>query len=306
MMVREDEQMEEAMEAEGSPERAHISTVRLRLDFSYDGTGFSGWAAQPGLRTVQSELTRALQTILRTDISKLTIAGRTDAGVHARGAVAHVDVPSEAYERLPGRSDRMPAEAAATRLAGVLPPDIVIDHVKVAPPGFDARFSAVQRRYSYRIADPSGRRDPLRRHDTVFHRRSLDLVRLNSEARSLEGLADFAAFCKKREGATTIRHLKHYSWARGKDGVLEATVIADAFCHSMVRSLVGVVIPVAEGRREVGWAQTVLQSGTRHSEVTVMPPHGLVLEEVLYPEDAELAARAEAARSLRTLSDGPV
>ncbi|WP_116114450.1 tRNA pseudouridine(38-40) synthase TruA [Austwickia chelonae] len=289
------------MNVEGELQEGSFSAVRLRLDFAYDGTDFSGWAVQPGLRTVQGELSRALNTILRAEVSKLTIAGRTDAGVHARGAVAHVDIPRKSYEKLPGRSERNPAEAALTRLAGVLPTDIVIHSVKVAPPGFDARFSAIQRRYSYRIADLSSSRDPLRRHDTVFYRRELDLSRLENEARSLEGLADFAAFCKKREGATTIRHLKKYSWTRTADNVLEATVIADAFCHSMVRSLVGAVIPAAEGRKELGWAKSVLTSGERNSEVTVMPPYGLVLEEVLYPDDHELAARAQTARSVRTL-----
>jgi tRNA pseudouridine38-40 synthase len=278
--------------------------VRLRLDFGYDGTDFSGWAAQPGRRTVEGALTAALATILRVDGLRLTVAGRTDAGVHARGAVAHVDVPRAAYGALPGRSDREPAAAAVSRLRGVLPPDIAVRRVALAPEGFDARFSATHRRYSYRLTDRPWELDPLRRREVVAHPRSIQVAALDAEARSLEGLHDFAAFCKRRDGATTVRTLLRYSWERDAAGVLVATVIADAFCHSMVRSLVGAVVPVGEGRRQPGWARQVLEVGVRDSSVTVMPPHGLCLEEVGYPPDAELAARARQARAVRVLAPG--
>ena len=185
--------------------------VRLRLDFGYDGTAFSGWAMQPGKRTVEDELSAALTLILRASSPvRLTIAGRTDAGVHARGAVAHIDVDPAAFALLPGRADRTPAQAALTRLNGVLPQDIVVHAVSVAPEGLHARFSATQRRYLYRICDQPALLDPLRRHDTVVNRRVLDVAAMHEASQSMLGLADFAAFCMKREGATAIRSLLEY------------------------------------------------------------------------------------------------
>ena len=194
-------------------------TVRVRIDLAYDGTDFSGWAAQPGRRTVEEELSRALTTVLRAaEPVRLTVAGRTDAGVHARGQVCHADVPTEGWEALPGRSDRTPEQAAPTRLAGVLPPDVVVRAVSVAPEGFDARFSALRRRYLYRLSDRPSAFDPLRRRDTVLLRGDpVDVGAMDEAARSLVGLRDFAAFCKKREGATTVRTLLEYSWRRTDD-----------------------------------------------------------------------------------------
>ncbi len=275
---------------------------RVRLDFGYDGTHFSGWARQPGLRTVEEELSAGLTTILRAgEPVRLTVAGRTDAGVHARGAVAHADVATEAYAALPGRSDRDPGAAAVTRLAGVLPADIVVRRVRLAPEGFDARFSATSRRYRYRICDRPEQADPLRRHDTVLHRRRLDVAAMHDAAQGLLGLRDFAAFCKRREGATTVRTLLHFSWDRDPDGTVVGTVVADAFCHSMVRSLVGAVVPVGEGRRPRDWPHDVLTAARRDPAVAVMPAHGLSLEEITYPPDEELAAQASRARAIRTL-----
>lgn len=276
--------------------------LRIRLDLAYDGTGFSGWAAQPGRRTVEGVLSDALTTVLRApEPVRLTVAGRTDAGVHARGQVAHADVEAAAWAALPGRSDRDPAQAAVTRLAGVLPPDVVVRRAERAPDGFDARFSATSRRYAYRVADPASLQDPLRRFDTVRHRRPLDAAAMDEAARALLGLHDFAAFCKRRDGATTVRTLLSYAWARDEDGVLVGTVLADAFCHSMVRALVGAVVPVGEGRRPAGWPEQVLTARVRDPGVVVMPPHGLSLEEVRYPADGGLAARADEARAVRTL-----
>ena len=276
--------------------------LRVRLDVSYDGTDFSGWAAQPGLRTVEGELSAALGTLLRaTDPVRLVVAGRTDAGVHARGQVVHLDPEPGAWAALPGRSDRSPEAAALTRLRGILPPDVVVRAVHVAPPGFDARFSALRRRYSYRLCDRPEAVDPLRRRDTAVTKRPLDVGLLDEAARSLVGLHDFAAFCRRREGATTVRTLLEYGWERRPDGVLEARVVADAFCHSMVRSLVGAVVPGGEGRRPVRWPAEVLRAARRDPGVVVMPPHGLSLEEVVYPADEQLAARAQEARSVRTL-----
>ena len=239
-------------------------TLRVRLDLAYDGTAFSGWAAQPSLRTVQGELAAALTTVLRSpEPVRVTVAGRTDAGVHARGQVAHVDLDPQAWAALPGRSDREPGAALVRRLGGILAHDVVVRGAVVAPDGFDARFSAVERRYLYRLADPDADRDPLRRHDTVWWRRPLDVAAMDDAARSLVGLRDFAAFCKQREGATTVRTLLDFSWTRLPDGVLAATVRADAFCHSMVRSLVGAVVPVGEGRRASDWPRALQARGSR-------------------------------------------
>ncbi|GMA40527.1 tRNA pseudouridine(38-40) synthase TruA [Mobilicoccus caccae] len=275
--------------------------MRVRLDFAYDGTDFSGWAAQPGLRTVEGELGAALARILRAVVPPaLTVAGRTDAGVHARGAVAHVDVDEPAWLALPGRSDLPPERAAVRRLAGVLPPDIAVRTARVVPEEFDARFSAVSRRYTYRICDAPELLDPLRRRDTVSVRRPLDAAAMDEAAARLVGLRDFAAFCKRREGATTVRTLLEYSWRR-EGHLLTGTVLADAFCHSMVRALVGAVVPVGEGRKPVTWPAEVAEGLERDPGVVVMPAHGLCLEEVAYPPEGEFAARARTARAVRTL-----
>ena len=276
--------------------------LRIRLDLAYDGTGFAGWAAQPGQRTVEGVLVDALTTLVRAEEPvRVTVAGRTDAGVHAHGQVVHVDVDTDRWAAVPGRSDRPAEDAAVTRLTGILPDDIVLTRVTRAPEGFDARFSAVRRRYRYRLCDNPARLDPLRRHDTVLVRRPIDAGLMDDAGGRLLGLHDFAAFCRRRDGASTIRTLLEFSWGRAADGTVEGRVVADAFCHSMVRALVGAVVPVGEGRYAVGWPAEVLATGERDPRVTVMPAHGLSLEEVEYPPDAELAARAEQARATRTL-----
>ncbi|GAB4076960.1 tRNA pseudouridine(38-40) synthase TruA [Nostocoides australiense] len=277
-----------------------MSGLRIRIDLAYDGTDFAGWAAQPGQRTVEGELSTALTTLLRAPAPvRLVVAGRTDAGVHARGQVAHADVDAAAYAALPGRSSRSPEAAAATRLRGILPPDIVVRQVSPAPAGFDARFSATHRRYCYRLCDDPAARDPLRLRDTVLVADPLDAAAMHHAAQGLLGLHDFAAFCKKREGATTTRTLLEYSWTRTAEGVLEARVVADAFCHSMVRALVGVVMPVGLGRAGVSFPREVMIAGIRDPRVKVMPAHGLALEEVGYPPPHLMAARAEEARARR-------
>jgi tRNA pseudouridine38-40 synthase len=275
--------------------------VRLRLDLAYDGTGFHGWAGQPGLRTVQGTLEAALAQVLRVQAAPVTCAGRTDTGVHARGQVAHLDVDEEVLVRSAGRSTRPPVESLLRRLNGVLPDDIRLHRVSVAPDGFDARFSAVWRRYAYRIADAPGLVDPLTRAWVLTWPRALDVDTMNEAATRLRGEHDFAAFCRRREGATTIRTLLDLSWSRDALGLAVATVRADAFCHNMVRALVGAMITVGEGRREPEWAEEVLRRGERDPRVTVVHPHGLTLEEVGYPSDDELAVQAEAARRVRTL-----
>ncbi|MEU8173095.1 tRNA pseudouridine(38-40) synthase TruA [Microbispora hainanensis] len=291
--------------------------LRLRLDLGYDGTDFSGWARQPGRRTVQGEIEDALGRVLRLEAPpSLTVAGRTDAGVHARGQVAHVDLPlaalavaSSGRAPVPEDPERAWEEhgaewlaALTRRLAGVLPLDVRVHAVSVAPEGFDARFSALSRRYGYRVCDAPGGVDPLRRREVLWYARPLDVDLLNAAAAHLLGEHDFAAFCRKREGATTIRELQRLDWVRGEDGILLATVVADAFCHSMVRALVGSLLTVGEGRRPVEWPGEVLARAVRDSGVHVAPAHGLTLEEVRYPGPEELARRAAATRRVRTLS----
>jgi tRNA pseudouridine38-40 synthase len=276
-----------------SPDRGG-GLIRVRLDLAYDGTDFSGWARQPGLRTVQGVVEDALATVLRLPTrAALTVAGRTDAGVHARGQVAHVDLPDERWAAHPS-----PLRA----LARALPADVCVQALTLAPPGFDARFSALWRRYAYRIRDGVVPPDPLRRREVLWHRRELSEQRLNEASRQLVGLHDFAAFCRFREGGTTVRELAELSWAREGDGpaaVLVATVIADAFCHSMVRALVGALIPVGEGRREQGWPAQVLQRRARDPAVQVVAAQGLTLEEVRYPDAEGLRRRANITRRPR-------
>ncbi|HJR39217.1 MAG TPA: tRNA pseudouridine(38-40) synthase TruA [Nocardioidaceae bacterium] len=275
--------------------------MRLRLDLAYDGTDFHGWATQPSLRTVQGTLEGALAQLLRLESVAVTCAGRTDTGVHARGQVVHVDVEDAVLEAAAGRSTAGPVEALLRRLNGILPADVRVHRAAPAPDGFDARFSATWRRYAYRIADAPSLVDPLVRTAVLAWPRPLELEAMNAAAAELRGEHDFAAFCKKREGATTIRTLLDLSWSRDASGLAVATVRADAFCHNMVRSLVGCMIAVGEGRREPSWAGEVLRRGVRDGGVTVVHPHGLTLEEVAYPADAELAAQAQAARTVRSL-----
>lgn len=273
--------------------------VRVRLDVSYDGKDFSGWAKQAsGRRTVQGEIEDALKTVTRSaQTYELTVAGRTDAGVHARGQVAHVDLPEDVWAE---HQDKL-----LRRLAGRLPHDVRVWKVAQAPSGFNARFAAVWRRYVYRVTDNPGGVDPLLRSHVLWHDWELDLDAMNAAAEKLLGEHDFAAYCKRREGATTIRTLQELRWERSPDGILEATVRADAFCHNMVRSLVGAMLFVGDGHRTPDWPAKVLAAGVRDSAVHVVRPHGLTLEEVGYPADELLAARSKEARNRRTLPGAP-
>ena len=305
-----------------------MNTVRLRLDLAYDGAAFSGWSRQPGLRTVEGELGVALATILRrgadpVDAPRVTVAGRTDAGVHAIGQVAHLELSPEEWHEIAQRARRRgpPAGGAAAsprprlprtaarhgdlvprrRLNGIAGRhgDLVVRDATRAPAGFDARFSALWRRYEYRVVDRSGPRDPRRRGHTLWVDETLDLAAMDSASRALTGLHDFAAFCKAREGATTIRTLLDYSWSRHKDGALIGHVRADAFCHSMVRALVGAAIAVGAGRLDEDALLPVRDGARRTGAAPVVGAHGLTLVEVGYPPDAELAARAEQTRARR-------
>lgn len=283
---------------------------RLRLDLAYDGGGFAGWAKQPGLRTVQGELEAGLATIFRRvgDAPGVTVAGRTDVGVHATGQVAHVDLSEEQFADLdrPRRGGPAPTglDALVRRLNGTAGAsgDLTVQRATFAAPGFDARFAAVWRRYEYRIADAdaAARRDPRRRGYELAHPTALDAGTMDEVARSLLGLHDFASFCRPREGATTIRTLQEFGWSRDADGVLVAHVRADAFCHSMVRALVGACLAAGAGRLAPRRVLDLRDEAARTSEFAVVPAKGLTLVEVGYPPDDELAARVEQTRAKRS------
>jgi len=286
--------------------------VRLRLDIAYDGTEFAGWALQAGQRTVAGVLDDALSTMFRVPV-QLRAAGRTDAGVHATGQVAHVDIPadalSNAYPRFERKGDARPNVAAGAapeflplvrRLGRFLPADVRVIDINRAAAGFDARFSALRRHYVYRLSTaPYGVEPQEARYVTAWPR-PLDVEAMSAASRDLLGLRDFAAFCRQREGATTIRDLQRLDWVRDGDRVT-AYVSADAFCWSMVRSLVGALLAVGEHRREPGWCTGLLTSTQRSSDFAAAPPHGLTLIGVDYPPDDEMSARILVTRDLRTL-----
>lgn len=282
--------------------------VRIRLDLAYDGTDFQGWAKQPGIRTVQGLVEESLARILpRTSPPPtLVVAGRTDAGVHAAGQVCHMDLGADHLARLErkegsGREPLTPMAALARRLRGVLAKneDVAVTGVALAPPGFDARFSALWRRYEYRLADRPGSRDPMQRHRTAWWAEKLDETRMQAAAASLLGLHDFASFCKARPHATTIRTLRSFSWTRGADGVLVAALEADAFCHSMVRSLVGACAAVGAGDLALADLGEVRDDAVRGSAFKTAVPRGLTLLEVGYPHADELGSRAVLTRTRR-------
>jgi tRNA pseudouridine38-40 synthase len=254
---------------------------RLRIDFAYDGTNFAGWAKQPDRRTVQECIETALATI--SQITPETIvAGRTDAGVHATGQVIHVDLP-----------ESVSLDDLVYKLNRILDQDVRIHNVSIAPEAFHARFSALRRYYRYKILDDNKVLDPLARLDVSTWYRPLDLDVMNKTSALLLGEHDFAAFCKFREGATTIRTLEKYEWKRSPEGFLVADIVADAFCYSMVRNLVGAVVCVADGRFDPEWIVGVLNNKERVSDSLVFPARGLTLYQVDYPNDAELLERAK-------------
>ncbi|WP_099297930.1 tRNA pseudouridine(38-40) synthase TruA [Corynebacterium dentalis] len=279
---------------------ANSEHVRVRLDISYDGTDFHGWASQKGdLRTVQGVLEDKLSLVTRHPIT-LVVAGRTDAGVHADGQVAHADIPAEAFEQ---RSLARP-EDLVRRLSRMLPPDIRLSAATSAPEGFDARFSALRRHYVYRVTTSDAGPRPVRSRDTAVWRKSVEQDKVQSAADALLGLNNFAAYCKAREGATTIRELQKFEWrdvsTASEPETYEAHVVADAFCWSMVRSLVGACLTVGEGRRAQSFTADLLEETERSSAVPVAPANGLNLVQVDYPVDADLAERAMATRAVRT------
>lgn len=267
--------------------------MRLRLDIGYDGTSFHGWATQPGLRTVQEEIERALHVLLRDEVPpRLTVGGRTDAGVHARGQVAHLDIAEAQFEKVTAR-----------RVNGVLArqdsSDAVIHTIRQVPDAFDARFGALRRRYEYRLRDSRSKRDPLTARFTADVPRELNLAAMQRASEQLLGLQDFTTFCKAREGATAVRELLCFDWRQSEDGAFVARIEADAFCHSMVRALVGSVVAVGSQRIEHEELLRLRDRRERTSKFTVMPARGLSLEEIVYPADEDLEERAEQTRARR-------
>jgi tRNA pseudouridine38-40 synthase len=278
-----------------------MSASRLRLDIAYDGTDFAGWAVQDGQRTVAGVLDDALSTVFRVPV-QLRAAGRTDAGVHATGQVAHVDVPADAlphaYPRAP-RPEGPEFLPLVRRLARFLPRDVRVRDIARAPDGFDARFSALRRHYTYRLSTAPYGVEPQQSRFVTAWPRWLDVDAMAAASRELLGLHDFAAFCRPRAGATTIRDLQRLAWARDGDDIT-AHVTADAFCWSMVRSLIGALLAVGEHRREPNWCGELLTSTKRSSDFAAAPPHGLTLIGVDYPPDDQLEARTKVTRGLRS------
>ncbi|CAN2219092.1 TruA Pseudouridylate synthase [Candidatus Nanopelagicaceae bacterium] len=253
---------------------------RLRLDLSYDGTNFSGWGIQPDRRTVQQAVEEAISTVTRFKAETI-VAGRTDAGVHATGQVIHVDLP-----------ESLEINNLTYKLNQVLDADIRITSVELAPVAFHARFSALRRYYEYRILDANKVIPPLARFSVEPWYRPLDVDVMNAASALLLGTNNFAAFCKFREGATTIRTLETFKWRRNLEGYLVGDVVADAFCYSMIRNLVGAIVCVADGRKEASWITKLLEDQERVTDSMVFPGRGLTLYKVDYPDDAELLARA--------------
>ncbi|MEY3129317.1 MAG: hypothetical protein RL405_637, partial [Actinomycetota bacterium] len=257
--------------------------TRLRIDFGYDGTDFFGWSKQPELRTIQAAFLEALTLIFgesEIDFS-LRVAGRTDAGVHALHQVAHFDLTETQLARL----GRETIDDIAYKLNRLLPSDIRVAAVGVAPAGFDARFSAINRRYRYRLADNLSFKNPLETRFTLDVAGQLDLDAMNEAGGHLLGLHDFASFCKPREGSTTIRELQEITVSRVAGQVVEVEIQADAFCHNMVRSIVGALIAVGQGRATPAKIKQLLEQTNREGSYKVVSPHGLSLLKIGYPAD---------------------
>ncbi len=277
----------------------HAVGGRFRLLFAYDGTDFVGWAKQPGLRTVEGELLIALLRVLGDDAHHfgLRVAGRTDAGVHADAQQAHIDLT-------PAQMKRIAKGNVVGRLNSMLPSDIHVYSFEPAPAGFDARFSAISRRYIYRIADDKSVKNPRLSRYALYVGGILDVSAMHKAAQKLLGLNDFASFCKSREGATTIRNLKKISVRRsGEAGQIEVELLADAFCHNMVRSIVGALLTVGAGKATPDDVEAALKRAKRGPGFKTVEPHGLTLIEIGYPADSKLAAQAEKARNMRSLDE---
>ena len=261
--------------AEGAPaEPSPHPTVRVRLVVSYLGGGFSGFAPNPGVRTVAGVLTEALEKVLRHPV-RLTCAGRTDAGVHAWGQVVTFDA-----------RDDVDLETVQRAVNHLLDPTVVVRGAAIVAAGFDARHSAVARRYRYTILNRPVP-DPFLAATSWHVAEPLDLASLRLGTDPFLGEHDFAAFCRKPkvpEGVTssTTRRVLHARWLDLGDGVLRFDIEATAFCHQMVRSIVGLLVDVGRGKRRAGDVRAIIAGRDRARSAPPAPPHGLVLWEVVY------------------------
>lgn len=304
-----------------------MGAMRIRIDCAYDGTDFHGWAVQPDGRTVQGTIEQAIATVLRVDPEagegpvRLVVAGRTDAGVHAAGQVCHADIDEAVLARAVGHMDVDAPQALGRRLARILPPDVTVLSVTPAPAGFDARFSALERVYVYRLRDGARPMDPrIRGFVWDAGDQVLDMSAMNEAASLIPGLHDFGSFATPNPGGTTIRDVKSARWERVpapliassdgtaahgvtpvEGGLVTFTITADAFARSMVRSLVGALVQVGRGRKSVDWFAGKLARPRREGASGPAPALGLTFEAVHYPPAGQLAARAEAIRAVRTL-----
>ena len=252
---------------------------RLRVDLTYEGTNFSGWAKQPNERTVQEEVEKALGTITQTKVATI-VAGRTDAGVHAKHQVIHTDLPTQTD-----------INNLAFRLNQILDADIRVLTAQWAPDNFHARFTAISRTYQYKIIDGGKVTAPLDRHDSTEWFRPLDIELMNSGSKLLLGVHDFFAFCKFREGGTTIRNLLQFDWVRDEKGYAVAKIKAESFRYNMVRNLVGAAVCVGEKRFEPQWMLKTLKDKVRIPDSYVFPAKGLSLIQVEYPSESEYLTR---------------
>ena len=264
---------------------------RFRIDLAYDGTDFSGWAIQPGLRTVEGDLVNALEVIFGKLENGLRVAGRTDAGVHAIAQVLHVDLTPVQARRI--------KSGLPKRLNAMLPRDVRIHKVELAAEGFHARFSATSREYRYRI-NQSAIENPLIGRYQLWHKYPLDASKMHDAGQHLLGLHDFASFCKRRAGSTTIREMKklHVSEAKGE---IVIDLEADAFCHNQVRSIVGALVAIGENTLSLKQLLAILDQKKRVGKFKVVGAEGLTLMKVNYPKDHLLAKQAEKTRNMRGL-----
>jgi tRNA pseudouridine38-40 synthase len=239
-----------------------------RIDFGYDGTAFRGFARQAGQRTVQGVLEERLARVLGSEVTT-TGAGRTDAGVHARQQVVSFEW-----------NDELDLTRLARSLNGMMGPEIVVASVDKAVDDFSARFSARWRRYRYLIRN-APLADPLNRHSCWHVVEPLDLTAMNEAAGRLVGEHDFASFCRTPDNGSTTRRVVSAEWALEGD-LTVFTIAGNAFCHQMVRSIVGFMIDVGKGRRPAAEIETVLAARDRSQASNMAPPHGLILWEVGY------------------------
>jgi len=279
----------EVPEDTNEPARAAPSgpLVRVALGVAYDGSGFHGFAAQPGQRTVAGALAAALEAIAGAPVA-WTCAGRTDTGVHASAQVVHVDLAAGLLARRYGASGAPGEKLAvlATSLSHQAGPDVEVWRAVTVPAGFDARRSALSRRYRYDVE--VGRRDPLRRSHVWHVGGPVDLAVLRLATDPLVGEHDFAAFCRRppdRPSGPLTRRVLDAHWKDAGEGLLRFEIEAKAFCHQMVRSAVGALVAAGTGRIRPSDVVALLRSGDRTGAPQLAPPQGLCLVAVRYPDD---------------------